>query len=296
MPTAFHFAKARSILSVTRGFIAQAGFTHSLTPARNCTYGCSYCYVPTLGFYGGLKPADWQHWGEFTTFKSNAAPLLFNAIRGSEVIYCSPLVDPYQPAEKEGCLMPGILDALAQNPPSVFAIQTRGPLILRDMRRLQNLAKRTTLRVSFSITTNRDHIRRKYEPHCATIEERFDTVRQLRLAGIETFATLAPLLPCDPELLIQTAVAATETGIIADPLHIRDAKKHGATTRATALRISERHGFLEWHDAKFQAGIVERMRIAAEDAGRYFAIGAKAFSLLSQRKETQETTCNLRNC
>ena len=62
--------EARSILSSTSGFIAEAGFTHSLTPARNCTFGCTYCYVPTMGIYGGLKPDDWTHWGQFTDRKS----------------------------------------------------------------------------------------------------------------------------------------------------------------------------------------------------------------------------------
>ena len=37
------YAEARTILSKTSGFIAEAGFTHSLTPARNCTFGCTYC-------------------------------------------------------------------------------------------------------------------------------------------------------------------------------------------------------------------------------------------------------------
>jgi DNA repair photolyase len=45
---------AKSILTKTSGFIAEAGFTHSLSPARNCTFGCTYCYVPTMGVYGGL--------------------------------------------------------------------------------------------------------------------------------------------------------------------------------------------------------------------------------------------------
>jgi DNA repair photolyase len=58
-------ADARSILTRTSGFIAEAGFTHSLIPARNCTFGCAYCYVPTLGVYGGLKPEDWPRWGQF---------------------------------------------------------------------------------------------------------------------------------------------------------------------------------------------------------------------------------------
>src|SRR3981081_689953 len=93
-------AEAKSILSKTTGFIAEAGFTHSLTPARNCTFACTYCYVPTMGVYGGLKPEAWRRRGQFTTFKSNAPELLARALRASpgesQIIYCSPLVDPYQ--------------------------------------------------------------------------------------------------------------------------------------------------------------------------------------------------------
>ena len=52
----------------------------------------------------GLRQEDWQHWGERTTFKRNAAELLHQALRPDQVIYCSPLTDPYQPAEAEKCL------------------------------------------------------------------------------------------------------------------------------------------------------------------------------------------------
>src|SRR5690349_18598138 len=140
----FH-ADAKSILSGTSGFIAQAGFTHSLTPARNCGFGCTYCYVPTMGIYGGLKPEDWRRWGQFTTFKANAPELLAKSLRRGQVIYCSPLVDPYQPAEGSERLMPRLLDAMLANPPRVLAIQTRGPLILNDLPKLRDLAARTTL-------------------------------------------------------------------------------------------------------------------------------------------------------
>src|ERR1700722_9917089 len=205
---------AKSILSATSGYIAEAGFTHSLTPARNCTFGCTYCYVPTLGIYGGLKREDWQRWGQFTTFKTNAPDLLRRSLRDPQRIYCSPLVDPYQPAESEVHMMPRILDELIANPPHVFTIQTRGPLILRDLDRLRELSRRTTLRVSFSITTNRDEIRQLYEPHCASFEERLDVVRTLREAGIETYVTLAPLLPCDPEVLARSALEASHNHLI----------------------------------------------------------------------------------
>src|SRR5580698_828390 len=159
MPFEILQTEARSILSPVSGFLAEAGFTHSLTPARNCTFGCSYCYVPTMRVQAGLRPEDWNHWGARTTFKTNAAELARRGLRAHQVIYCSPLTDPYQPAETQERLMPGLLEAVAGHPPRVFVIQTRGPLILRDIDLLREAAKRTTIRVSFSITTDRDDVR-----------------------------------------------------------------------------------------------------------------------------------------
>ena len=280
-PGGVRYFEARSILSKTGGFIAEAGFTHSLTPARNCTFGCTYCYVPTMGIYGGLQPEDWQRWGQFTTYKSNAAELLRRDLRTGQRIYCSPLVDPYQPAEAAEQMMPRILDALFAAPPRVFTIQTRGPLILRDLERLLALSKRTTVRVSFSITTNREEIRRLYEPHCAGFEERLRVVRALRDAGIETYATLAPLLPCDPEELARAALDATKRDLIGDPLHIRKTKRHGATTREAAFKISTLHHHEDWFDAERQARVVERIDRIARLGGLTFTTGPLGFAKLA---------------
>lgn len=274
---------ARSILSPTSGFIADAGFTHSLTPARNCTFGCTYCYVPTMRIQGGLKPEDWQRWGQFTTFKANAADLLRHELRGEQRIYCSPMVDPYQPAEEREQMMPRILDTLigAFAPPRVFVLQTRGPLILRDLNRLRALTQRTTLRVSFSITTNRDDVRRLYEPHCAPIGERLDVIRALRDAGIETYATLAPLLPCDPEELALRAIEASDRDLIGDPLHVRSVKPKGATTRDAGLRVSESHQHQSWLDPMFQTHVVQRIQAAAHSLGHAFVTGPQGFAALA---------------
>jgi DNA repair photolyase len=272
---------ARSILSKTSGFIAEAGFTHSLTPARNCTFGCTYCYVPTMRIQGGLKPEDWQRWGQFTTFKSNAAELLRRELRPEQRIYCSPLVDPYQPAEETERSMTSILQALIESPPRVFVLQTRGPLILRDLDLLQELAKRTMLRVSFSITTNREDIRKFYEPHCASIAERVDLIRQLRSAGIEVYATLAPLLPCDPEELATLAIEASGRDLIGDPLHVRAVKRSGATTRLAAFRVAEAQGEAQWFDPEFQRGIVERIVTKSRALGHTFETGPLGFGRLA---------------
>ncbi|MEZ5402715.1 MAG: radical SAM protein [Bryobacteraceae bacterium] len=273
---------ARGILSRTSGFIAEAGFTHSLTPARNCTYGCTYCYVPTMRFQGGLQAEDWSRWGQRTSFKENAAELLHRALRPDQTVYCSPLTDPYQPAEEHRALMPGILAAVSARPPRVFAIQTRSPLILRDLELLGEAARRTALRVSFSLTTDDDGVRRLYEPHCAPIEERLAAIRALRRAGIAVHATLAPILPCDPEALAGIAVDACQADIIGDPFHVRAVKRHGATTRPEALRVSERNGQLAWHDPEFQSRIAGRIGAAVAARGYRFATGTEAFRWLAQ--------------
>lgn len=267
-----------SILSRTTGFIAEAGFSHSLTPARNCTFGCTYCYVPTMRIYGGLKPDDWRRWGQFTTFKTGAAESLARELKPEQRIYCSPLVDPYQPAEAEEQLMPRILDAVIARPPRRFVLQTRGPLILRDVERLREIPN---LRVSFSITTDREEVRRLYEPHCASIEERLSVIGALRAAGIEVYATLAPLLPCDPERLARMAIRVSGRNLVGDPLHIRAVKPRGATTREAAFRIAQAQGHPEWLDAPFQAAMVERIDREARRAGFSFETGPRGFARLA---------------
>lgn len=274
---------AKTIFTPTSGFIKEAGFTHSVTPARNCTYGCTYCYVPTMGMYGGLSQEDVLKWGHFTTFKTNAPKLVARGSRREQVIYCSPLVDPYQPAEREQPHMPDLLATFAEYPPQILVIQTRGPLILRDLDLLRCLANVTTLRISFSITTDRDEVRRHYEPRCESNEARLDAIRTLRLAGIEVYATLAPLLPCNPEQLAGQALEASRRDLIGDPLHVRASKPRGATTRSTAFRIASRYGDETWFRPEFQNAITERIRKTAAEAGYEFKTGPEGFSRLARR-------------
>ena len=275
-------ALAKSILTPASGFLREAGFTHSLTPARNCTYACTYCYVPTMGLYGGLTPEDVSKWGHFTTLKSNAAELVAQSRNDQRVVYCSPLVDPYQPAERERPQMPAILSALLARPPRVLVIQTRGPLILRDLEWLRKLANVTTLRISFSITTDRDEVRRRYEPRCESNEIRLRTVRTLRAGGLEVYATLAPLLPCDPERLAEWALAASRRDLIGDPLHVRAAKPRGATTREIAFRIAKHYGDEAWFEPEFQLEVAAKIRNVAALSGFEFATGPPGFSRLAR--------------
>jgi DNA repair photolyase len=288
-------AEAKSILTPVSGFLREAGFTHSLTPARNCTFGCTYCYVPTMRVQAGLKPEDWTRWGQHTPFKSNAAALLSKVLRPGQRIYCSPLTDPYQPAEATERLMPGILEVLATtpNPPEVFVLQTRGSLILQDLDLLIGAARQTRLSVSFSVTTDRDDVRRLFEPHCASIESRWQTIETLKAAGIEVFATLAPILPCNPAALIARALDATDGPVIADPFHVREVKRTGATTRDAAHAICRHHGWLDWLNPTFQRSILSQMQGIAHARSRAFAWGPPGFGLLAKDREQTTTSASL---
>jgi DNA repair photolyase len=161
-------------------------------------------------------------------------------------------------------------------------VQTRAALIERDLAQWEALAAVTDVRVSFSITTNREEVRRWYEPLTDPLEARLRVMERLRGAGLRVYATLAPLLPCDPEELASIALAATSENVIGDPFHNRCLKQRGATTDARALRISAVRGLAEWHSPEFQLEVVERIRRVARKAGRDFGIGPEGFKWLAQ--------------
>lgn len=280
MPFEILSTEAKSILSPVSGFLAEAGFTHSLTPARNCTFGCSYCYVPTMRIQAGLRPEDWQRWGQRTTFKTNAGLLLAKSLRPGQVIYCSPLTDPYQPPEADQLVMRTVLQALVENPiHAMFVIQTRGKLILRDVDLLRQIPR---LRVSFSVTTDRDDIRRIFESGCATVDERFETLAALTREGITTSAAIAPVLPCDPEVLVERALAVTNGPVVSDPFHVRATKHSGAMTRDAAHRLCERYRLTQWLEPAFHQEVSRRMATVAAKAGRGFGVGPPGFGLLAR--------------
>jgi DNA repair photolyase len=269
------------MLSPVSGFLLQAGFTHSLTPSRNCTFGCTYCYVPTMRVQAGLKKEDWERWGDYTVVKKNAPELLAKELRGDQIIYCSPLVDPYQPAEMSVEMMPRILEQVYIRPPKTFVMQTRSKYILRDLHLLQAVAEHTDLRISFSITTDDDRVRRQFEARCDSIASRVETVRALREAGLQIYVTLAPLLPFTPAALAELVAPLTKNPFLGDPLHIRATKPNGATTREVAVDVLRKYEAMDWVEPEFQVRAVEELKKELKARGREFAVGAEAFRCLT---------------
>lgn len=134
-----------------------------------------------------------EPWGQFVDVKVNAAELLKREIvrKSPGRVWISGVCDPYQPVEKKYRLTRMCLEILLRHDWSV-TVQTKSPLVLRDVDLFKGKDK---LEVGLSVTTADEEIRKLFEPNAPPVEERIRALEQLRLAGIRTFAMIAPMLP-----------------------------------------------------------------------------------------------------
>jgi DNA repair photolyase len=173
----------KTILSVSKVY------PYVINPYMGCQHNCSYCYARFMKRFTGHK----EPWGHFVDVKANAPDLLKIEITRKKKgkIWISGVCDPYQPLEAKYKLTRQCLEILAQNNWPII-IQTRSPLILRDM---DILKKGRDFEVGFSITTADDSIRRMFEPQAPPIKERVGALDELHRNGIRTYVMIAPILP-----------------------------------------------------------------------------------------------------
>ena len=175
--------QSKTILSASKVY------DYVINPYVGCQHGCSYCYARFMKRFSGHK----EPWGQFVDVKINAADLLraeINKKRRARV-WISGVCDPYQPLEAKYKLSRKCLEILAQNNWPVI-IQTRSPLVLRDM---DILKEAENFEVGLTITTADDDIRKLFEPNAPPIVERLRALDELHRSGIRTFAMIAPILP-----------------------------------------------------------------------------------------------------
>ncbi len=160
---------------------SSAGYTANLY--KGCTHGCVYCYAPSLTH-------DERRWGTYVDVKVNAPLVLERELRGleKEEVFLSSASDPYQPVEARYRLTRRCLEVLHRRHFPV-SILTRSPLVLRDLDLLRKLGR---VRVGMSITTVPV---REFEPGVPPLQRRIDTLKRLRIAGVRTWVSLAPVIP-----------------------------------------------------------------------------------------------------
>jgi DNA repair photolyase len=139
-----------------------------------------------------------EAWGDFVDVKINAPDCLRADIRKKEkdTVWMSGVCDPYQPLEEKYRLTRACLEILAENGWPA-AIQTRSPLVTRDMDIINRMAG---TEAGFSVPTADDSVRMIFEPLAPSIERRISALDELHRCGIRTYAMIAPLLPGAEEL------------------------------------------------------------------------------------------------
>src|SRR5437764_4068173 len=222
--------------------VKNMGFAWSLNPYTGCEHRCAFCYVRAFELRAD-RPSD-DRYGRTVRIKVNVAGVLRGELSRKswrkETIVIGAATDPYQPAEGRYKLTRQCLEALRDfsNPAAMI---TRGPMIVRDIDVLSELARRAHLHITFSIPTVDDEIWRKTEPGTAHPRQRLRAIERLVAAGIDVGVGMAPILPGlsdRPEQLEAVVRAARDAGassLWAGVLHLRDG------TRQHFLRTLERY-------------------------------------------------------
>src|SRR5260370_1328480 len=89
------------------------------------------------------------------------------------------------------------LEIFVRFPPRRILLQTRSPLIERDIDVIRELGTRVI--ASLTIETDDDNVRRVLTPTAPSIVRRLTTARRLRQAGIFTQIAIAPMMPNHPQ-------------------------------------------------------------------------------------------------
>lgn len=235
--------ESKSIFSPATGFIKRGGFEWTCNPYVGCTFGCSYCYAAFLP--QNRRPPE--EWGKWITAKKNAAELAEKQSRkvAGKCVYMSSVTDPYQPVERGLMLTRGILEALVPHQPRL-TIQTRGPLVARDIDVLQQF---NSLRVNVSVPTDSECVRVRFEPKAPPLEKRWEAMRQLKDAGVAVGVCVTPTLPiADVDAFADRIADFAPTVLVCQDFHDAGGL-FGADTGAEALRLREETG---WTSADYR--------------------------------------------
>lgn len=184
-------------------------FDFTINPYRGCLFGCAYCYASRFVYEDLHKQSDWGHWVEV---KANAVDLLQRESGKlfDRAVFLSSATDPYQPIERRLGLTRALLEGLLFAFPRHLHIQTRSPMVVRDIDLFRKFG--SSLTVGISLPTDSDVVRRAFEPRAPAIFRRLQAARQLKEAGIHVTASVAPLLPCTPDRLARLAAQCFDSG------------------------------------------------------------------------------------
>lgn len=125
----------------------------------------------------------------------------------------------------------------------------------RDIDLLQKLG--TKVRVSMTIETDSDEIRKHFSPSAPPIASRLKALVRLREAGIATQATVAPLLPSSPAFA--QVLAETVDRVCVDDFHMGDGSGGKRTEQLGIYALHKELGMEKWYEPEAYQKLVRRL-------------------------------------
>lgn len=165
------------------------GNDYNMNLYRGCCHGCIYCD----------SRSECYHVDDFdrVRLKRGALAILERELaskRKKGVVGVGAMSDTYNPFEREVQATRGALALLGRFGFGV-ALDTKSPLVLRDIDLIQRIAHKASVNIKITITTADDALSKIIEPHVCPPSERFRAIRELSAAGIFTGVLMTPMLP-----------------------------------------------------------------------------------------------------
>src|SRR5262249_12638021 len=118
-------------------------------------------------------------------------------------IFMSSATDPYQGVERKLGLARNALEILTRHPVRRILLQTRSPLVERDLDLIAAMGDRAI--VSITLETDDDAVRRAMTPTSPSISRRARTAQLFRERGVFVQLAISPMMPNHPDRLAEIA-------------------------------------------------------------------------------------------
>jgi DNA repair photolyase len=187
--------------------------------------------------------------------KSNVSDLLEKELTALEksgradkaTVFMSSATDPYQGMERRLQLTRHCLEAFARHRVGRLLVQTRSPIVERDIDLLSVLGR--SVIVSITLETDDDAVRRAITPTSPSVARRLAMCARMRAAGIFVQIAIAPMLPNNPVRLAELVDGVADR-VIVDTYFDGDGSG-GRRSRALGIgQLYARLGYDRW----FQPG------------------------------------------
>ena len=147
-----------------------------------CGHDCIYCYGTKFPIFNGPPVPRTSLINDIEAMTKNTKLKL--------PVMISDCTDPYQPLERESRITRRCIEALVASSFPLLIV-TKSDLVTRDI----DLFKKTPTAVSVTVTTIREDIARRIEPHAPAPGKRIKALEKVAAEGLPAVARIDPIIP-----------------------------------------------------------------------------------------------------